>query len=198
MPDFDFDPTDSEFTMQIAEFEVEHEDVFHLKKLYALVAEWFAINGYVSVDSNDDKIETLYWERKIPSGAGEYHIWWRVHKIPRDNNYYKYYIRFDFQGLNVNKKEVVHQGNKVGTNQGDIILRCKAFLILDRDKEWREHKILKHFHRYYLKRLYKKQLDFIKGELWTETYRLQGVIKQYMQLRNPHELPQPFHNVLGL
>jgi len=192
-PDPSFDLTDSNHVHYVAEFEIEREDVFHLKNLYKLIHEWFMMNGFVSIDSNDDKVETLYFQRILDNGNSEHHIWWRLHKIPGGNNYYKYYVRFDFQTLNMGKGEVVVKGKKVKTNSGDVIMRCKTYVILDYKQEWRKHPILKTFHGWWRRYFYKKHFDFIKTDLWVTTYKLQDVIKQYLNLKNPYEMQKPFN-----
>ena len=197
MPDDNVLPDDLH-RLFVAEFEIEHEDVFHLKNLYKLIQEWLPMNGFVSIDGDDDKPETLYWQRVLPNGNNEHHMWWRTHKKPWNNNYYKYYLKLDYQTLNMGKSEVTHKGQKLGTNKGDLILRCKAYLILDYKKKWRNHSMLKYLEKFFIKKIYKKEIDMLKTDLWVTTYKLQDAIKQYMKLKNPYEMQKPFHPELGL
>jgi len=197
MPDMVIDLADSEHVLFVAEFEIEHEDVFHLKNLYKLIYEWFGVNDFKSME-NDDKWETLYWQRVLQSGDMEHHMWWRVQKIPYNNKYYKYYVKFDFQTLNMGKAETTVKGQKLSTNKGDLIIRCRSYLVLDYSQEGRKHPIMKYMHKRFIKRIYKKQIDYLKGDLWTLTYKLQDVIKQYMRLKNPYEMPKSFHPELGV
>jgi len=198
MPDMSFDPTDELHCQKVAFFEIEHEDVFHLKNLYKMIFEWFGMHKFVSVDNNDSNIETLYFEKILQNGNKEHHIWWRTHNIPDNNKYYKYYLKFDYQTLNMGKHKVTHKGQQISTNSGDLILRCEAYLILDYQKTWRNHWFLKNFENLFIKRWYKAQIDFLKTDLWIKTYKLQDAIKQYMKLKNPSEMPKPFHPELGL
>lgn len=198
MPDLNFDPTDTLHNQFVAEFEIEHEDTFHLKNIYKLIFEWFSTNKFVSLENNDDKIETLYWHRVLANGNVEHHMWWRAHYIPKDTKWYKYYLKLDWQTLNMGKTKVTHKGQQLGTNQGDLILRCKAYLMLDYNREWRDHSILKNFDTWFIKRIYKKKIDFLKTDLWVKTYKLQDVIKTYMKLKTPAEMPKSFHPDLGL
>ncbi|MCF7865982.1 hypothetical protein K9L67_05455 [Candidatus Woesearchaeota archaeon] len=198
MPDLKFDPEDKLHNLLIAEFEIEHEDTFHLKNLYKLIHEWFHMNKFVSVDNGDDKIESLYFHKVLGNGNVEHHMWWRAHNIPQGNKYYKYFLKLDFQTLNMGKDKVKKDGRDYSTNKGDLILRCKAWVILDYKHEWRNHPILKYFDKWYIKRIYKSQVDFLKGDLWVKTYKLQDVIKQYMKLKTPTKMPKPFHDELGI
>lgn len=193
-----FDPEDKE-TMPVAWFELEKEDVFHLKNLYKLVYEWFNMNGFNSTDTpKDDKIEKLYWQRILPNGNAEHHIWWRTEKIPHGNNYYKYVIKFDFQTLNMGKTEVVNRGQKMSTNKGDVILRCKAFLVLDYNRNWRDHSVLKLFYNLWKRYVFRDNIEHLKADLWVTTYKLEDVIKQYLNMKTPHEMQKSFHPELGV
>jgi hypothetical protein len=199
MPDLNLDPTDELHNIEVAEFEIEHEDVFHMKNLYKLIHDWFQLHEFKSVDDNDpEKFETLYFERILQNGNSEHHIWWRAHFIPKGNKYYKYFLKLDYQTLNMGKHEATVNGKKMKTNKGDVIFRCRAYLMLDYNKEWRNHSILKMFDHFFIKRIYKKQIDFLRTDLWLKTYKLHDVIKQYMELKTSREMPESFHPPLGV
>ncbi|MGV8162758.1 MAG: hypothetical protein ACP5N2_05510 [Candidatus Nanoarchaeia archaeon] len=201
MPDLAFDPSDTEFVRFIAEFEIEKEDLFHLKNLYKMIQEWLALNQFYSVDSyevldpkkRDLNIETLYFQRVLQEGSNEHHIWWRTHKIPRQNKYYKYYMKIDMQTLNMKSKEITVRGQKIKSNFGDVIIRCKAYLMLDYKKEWRKDWFLKHVQKMFWQYIYKKQIDYLKMDVWVTTYKLQDLIKQYLAMKTPYDMPRSFH-----
>ncbi|MCF7871473.1 hypothetical protein K9L97_00380 [Candidatus Woesearchaeota archaeon] len=154
--------------------------------------------NFTSPDTGNEKIETLYFEKILGNGNSEHHIWWRTHHIPSNNKYYKYYLKLDFQTLNMGKHKVTHKGQQIGTNKGDLILRCTSWVVLDYMHSWRNHPILKYFDEWFIKRIYKKQIDFLKTDLWIKTYKLHDTIKQYMKLKTPSNMPKPFHSELGL
>lgn len=194
MPDLNFDPKDSEHVIEMASFEIEHEDVLHLKNLYKLVHNWLKTFKFVAVDTNDDKIETLYFEKTLGNGNKEHHVWWRAHHIPNGSQYFKYYLKFDFQTLNMGKKETVYKGQKLKSNMGDVIMRCTTYLMIDYQKLWRNHPILKHLYRYFLIYVYKDQVEYFKTDLWIKTYKLHDVIKQYLNLKTPEAMPEYFYD----
>lgn len=198
MPDLKFEPWEPLYNIEVAWFEIEKEDVFHMKELYKLIHDWFILNKFVDLEENGENIETYYFQRDLPSGNSEHHIWWRAHKIPKENNYYKYYLKLDYQTLNMGKAEVTHKGVKMKTNMGDVVIRVRSFIMLDYKKEWRNHPILSAFHSYFIKRFYKKQIDFLKEDLWVQTYNLNDVIKDYLKLKTSKEMPKPFHPQGGL
>jgi len=197
MPDLTMDPTDTVHNQVVAFFEIEHEDVFHLKNLYKLIFDWFSLYKFTSLEG-DDKPETLYFQRVLGNGNLEHHIWWRLQHIPEKSTYFKYFIKFDFQTLNMGKSEVTSKGKKYSTNKGDLIVRCKAWLMLDYNKEWRNHAILKGLEPLFIKRIYKNKIEDLQSDLWMKVYRLQDEIKQYMQLKTGQKLPKPFHPELGV
>ena len=194
MPDLKFDPTDKEHLLPIASFEVEHEDILHLKNLYKLVHNWLMTHNFKSLDGNDDKIETLYFEKVLGNGNKEHHIWWRTHHVPNGSKYFKYYLKFDFQTLNMGKKETVYKGNKLKSNMGDVIMRCQSYVMVDYNHIWRKHPIIKYFYKYMLIYMYKDQIEYFKTDLWLKTYKLQDTIKQYLNLKTPQEMPKYFYD----
>lgn len=193
MVDLNFDPKDKFHVRKVVEFEIENENVLHLKNLYKLIHNWLMTHGFTSIDpGNDDKIETLYFEKVLGDGAKEHHIWWRAHHVPDGSAYFKYFLKFDFQTLYVSKKETTYKGNKLKSNFGDVILRCTTYLMVDYKKAWRSHPIMKYFYRFFLKYIYKNQVDYLRNDLWIRTYKLQDVIKQYLNLKTPQPMPEYF------
>jgi len=142
--------------IKVAQFEIEHDDVFHLKNLYKRVYDWLLDEGWIAADGGDENVETMYWQRSAQSGLDEHQIWWRVFKIPENNSYYRYYIKIDFQTLYMKKIEVMHQGQKMGTNKGDVIIRVSAYLQLDYKNEWEDSSFLKSIHNLFRKRICQK------------------------------------------
>lgn len=194
-----FDPTAGEFNKEVVNWEIEHEDVFHLKNLYKYMHKWLIEKKYLSVDGDKEKFETLYFHKVLNNGNVEHHIWWRVQKTPDKNPYLKYFVRLDFQTLNMAKHKTDGRGVKgLGTNKGDLIIRCTGWLMLDYDRSWRDNKYFSIIHRMFLRRIYRKQVEYYESRLYGELYELQSMIKQYMNLKNPYERPKSFHPDLGL
>lgn len=194
MPDLNFNPSDKEHVMQMAKWEIEHEDVLHLKNLYKLAHNWLMTHNFKSIDFDDDKIETLYFEKVNANGNKEHHIWWRTHHIPDGSKYFKYFLKLDFQTLNMGKQETVYKGNKLKSNMGDVIMRCESYLMIDYKRLWRDHPIMKYFYKQFLIYVYRNQIDYYKTDLWIKTYKLQDVIKQYLNLKTPEKMPEYFYD----
>jgi len=179
-------------------FEIEHEDVFHLKNLYKLVHEWLVDEDFVSVDTGDDKIESLYLDRTKPVGDKEHHIWWRAIQVPRGNNYYRYFLKIDWQTLYMKKIEIMHKGHKFSTNKGDVILRIEAWLQLDYKDKWRKSPLLRIFDKWFRQRFYLENIKKYRDDLYAAAFRLNQTIKQYLELKAPADWGRPFHPARGV
>lgn len=189
--DEDFKIKGSPFVRKISDWEIEHVDVFHLKNLYKNLHEWLIENEYVSFDKHEDeKYETLYFQKKLDDGNSEHHIWWRAQKKPRDNDYLKYVILLDYQTLFISKRKISYKGQQISTNHGDIILRCKAYIMLDYKRDWRDHWFLRIIQRWFWKTLFRDQWLMHKETLWNESYSLQNRAKQFLELKSGSEQPE--------
>jgi len=179
-------------------FEIENEEVFHLKNLYKLVHEWLGDEGFNAVDTPDDKFETLYMDVTKASGDKEHHIWWRTVMVPRNNNYYRYFLKIDWQTLNVKKIEIMHKGQKFSTNKADVIIRVEAWLQLDYNDKWKDSAILRFFDKWFRRRFYLEKVQSYRDDLYATAFRLHTTIKQYLQLKAPVDWGRPFHPEKGV
>ncbi len=183
-------------------FEIDNEEVFHLKNLYKLVHEWLEDEDFVSVDtiggSDNDKVETLYLDRVTSSGEKEHHIWWRAVQVPRGNSYYRYFLKIDWQTLYMKSIEIMHKGHKFKTNKGEVILRIEAWLQLDYQDKWKNSPFLRIFDKWFRERFYLKNIKEYRHDLYLTTFRLHQTIKQYLALKAPVDWGRPFHPVKGV
>lgn len=179
-------------------FEIEHEEVFHLKNLYKLMYEWLVDEGFVSVDTGDDKMESLYIDHTYPNGDKEHQIWWRAVQVPKDNNYYRYFLKIDWQTLYMKKIEIMHKGQKFTTNKGDVILRIEGWLQLDYQDKWKKNPLLRIFDEWFRRRFYLEKVKSYRHDLYLTTFRLHQTIKQYLELKAPVDWGRPFHPVRGI
>jgi len=180
----------------VAKFEVEFEETFHFKNLYKLIKEWLDVEQFEDIDGGQP--EHLYFERVTATGSKEYHIWWRTMLIPYKNSYYRYFLKIDYQGLNMKSSEVMQQGMKFKTDKGDLIIRVDAWLQLDYNNQWKDHPILKHFDSWYRRRIYKNKIELLKVDFYKIAYRLNNTIKQYLKLKTSYDMPKPFHPEKGV
>ncbi len=179
-------------------YEITHRDVFHLKNLYKLIHEWLVDEDFKAADTNDDKFEYMYLDRTIASGEKEHIIWWRAVDNPRGNNYYRYFIKIDWQTLYVKKIEIMHKGHKFKTNNAEVSLKVEAWLQLDYQDKWKNSPLLSFFDRWFRERFYLENIKKYKDDLYVTAFRLHNTIKQYVQMKMPVDWGRPFHPPRGV
>ena len=189
--------------IKVVRLTVENEDTFHMKNLYKLIHDWLDEEGYVDIygeRGGDSNPETFYLERISGSGGREHRIRWRCLKNPNNSAYYRFFLKIDFMTINMKSIEVMHQGYKMKTDRGDVVIEIEAWLQLDFEDKWKDTSILKSkfIQNLFKNRIYKEQIESYKVDLYKSTYRLQNTIKQYLKLKTLYEMPKPFHPEKGL
>jgi hypothetical protein len=189
--------------IKVVKLQVENEDTFHMKNLYKLIHDWLEEEGYSDIygETRDNfNPEIFYLERISGSGGREHRIRWRCLKTPNNSAYYRFFLKIDFLTINMKSIEVMHQGYKMKTDRGDIVIDIEAWLQLDYQDEWKDTSILrnKFIQNLFKNRIYKEQIESYKVDLYKSTYRLQNTIKQYLKLKTLYEMPKPFHPEKGL
>ena len=193
----------------IEPFRIKYNDVFHLRNLYNMMHEYLLDELWMGFDKPMGgpypnlahwDIEKLYMERhhqkSLHAGGTELWIWWRLRKSPfgKNQGYYDYHLDIDFHGVYLQKQEIMHQGKKIKVDQGEIEIRLRPKLVrTEMAEKWQTHWLLKHFHEMYEQRIISQDLDKLEKDLWRHVYKLQGVIKAYLNLRNFIPVPEPIH-----
>ena len=200
-------PPEEQVIRTVEPFKVKYNDIFHLKNLYIMMHEYLADEGWTGeggaadTPSNTHRdIEKLYMERHhqkaLHRGDMEMWIWWRLRKHPvlKEQGYYTYRLDIDFHGMYIKNVEIMHQGKKLTVNKGEMEIEFRPKIIrTDTAKKWKKHWFLRFFTDIYEKRLMSQDLDKFEKELWREAYRLQAVVKAYLNLRNFIPVAEPFH-----
>ncbi|MBI4738309.1 hypothetical protein HY772_01890 [Candidatus Woesearchaeota archaeon] len=186
----------------IVEFSVLYRETFSLEFLYKSIRDWLINEGYVTDGggSNGDRwMESLMVERTSGSGAKDYWIWWRTGK--QVNPYFKWLLNIDYHTLGLLTTEMMHEGTKIKVNKGEVEVFIKATLIVDPDELWDKHFLLKNkqFQKMYKTRFYKREIEEQETLLYKDAYRLQGAIKQFLELKGwLHEYSgEAFHPMKG-
>jgi len=175
----------------VTKFEIDVDNTFHLKNLYKTIFEWATMEGFSTADGKGAP-ESLYWERRHPNGLTEHHIWWRFVRVPDKNQYYRYFLKIDYQSLAMSKAEVMYSGKKVGSNKGELILRVQGWMQIDYQDKWKNNPVTKFFNTTFKNRVYKQQIDFFKTELKDTCDRLRNTVKTYLKLEQPIKPQKPF------
>lgn len=184
------DPRD----IKVLDYELEKEDVLKLKPIYEAFHTFLIEEGYEHPVGNDEKIEDLYWERWVPSGAKEQHIWWRVKKDI--NDYVRYYFQIDWQTLNATKAEVAYKGRKVGgLEKTDVIIRVKAYLQWDYKDKFQKSMVWK-FKKAFFNKMYNEEIKKHKQEIERFAERMSKFLKTYFEM-STGDYPTTFYPVMG-
>ena len=187
-------------THDIPEFRVKYSDVFSLRNFYLMLHEMLLEENWLGIDDDrgHEDIETLYsenvYQRGIHRGGKELWFWWRAYKSLEGK--YSGYIRnrldIDAHVVYLQTVEVVHQGKKMNVHKGEIEVFFRPRIELDYNDEWDKHWFLKYMKPIYEKRILHTELEKREKELYRDAYRIQGKIKQYLQLKNFIPVPEPF------
>ena len=188
----------------LPEFKVKYKDVFHLKNLYVMMHEYLQEEQFLDLDGDHAYIETLYLEKfcqkGLHSGGKEMWVYWRTYKKPETkySGYFRYNLEIDFHMVYMRDQEVMHQGKKMKIQWGEIEIFFRPKIEVDYTGKWREHWLLKNFHKLYYQRVLNHEFDKREKELWREAYKLQGKVKNFLNLRTFIPVPEPFwHPIYG-
>ncbi len=186
---------------EFAPLRIKYKDIFDMKGFYETLKEWFLDHGWADEIDKMEHWETYYGERIGASGAKEIWIQWRLFKVPagvpslEGNPSIVYYWDLDFHVLGLTDKEIIQAGQKIKTNNGEVELVIKAFLEKRFENAFEKQSILKEILPLFSKRIYRKELEQRKKELYQETYILQNFIKQWFKLKRflPYEDTKGFY-----
>ncbi len=176
---------------RIFKTEIEIEYVHQLKELYKRLHTWLDDNDFK--DTNGDKnYETLYWQRDLPSGLTEHHIWWRAWRHPGSQHIeqkeFTWFLKFNFQTIAVSKKEVMHKGKKWKMFQSNTIMRFEAHLIRNWEDDF-SGGLLKSIQERWRLWIYKPRIKKAEDELIAKLVEMQNVIKEFLRLSQTQEQP---------
>jgi len=190
---------------EIEPFSIKYVDVFSLQNLYVMMNELLIEEGWLGYEGADTElafhsdIETLYsenvFQKAIHKGGKEYWVWWRLQKDAEDRSseYFKNTLDIDWHCVGTNPIEVVHQGKKVKAVQGELEIFFKPRIMSDIGYKWENHKFMKHFKKFYEKRLMYPHIEKREKELWRDVYRLQSKCKAFLNLRTWKPTAEQFH-----
>lgn len=170
---------------------------FHLKNFYKFLHDWLIDEGYVGEDGKDTSIEKYYFEKRTKAGK-EIWWWWRSHYDPDGGTYYRFHLDFDAHILTLKDTEIVRNGRKVKTNNGEIDFFITARLELDPHNRIKlKNPLTKKFFEMYYERWRSKDLDDYFHELLAKAYDLQNDIKQWFELPTADKTEKIFHPERG-
>ncbi len=174
---------------------IKYKDVFDMKGFYENLKEWLLDHGWADEIEKNERWESYYGERIGMSGAKELWIQWHLFKKPTDAPFLGYYLDIYYHVLGMTDTEIIHAGRKIKTNKGEVEISIKAFVHKKYEAEFQRQGILREFLPLWNKRIYRKELEQRKKELYQEVYVLQNFIKQWFKLKRylPYEDTMSFY-----
>ncbi|HLC65713.1 MAG TPA: hypothetical protein VJI46_06350 [Candidatus Nanoarchaeia archaeon] len=182
----------------IPEFRVKYKDIYHMRNLYVMLHEYLLEEGFLDTKGDHEEIEKLYMEKMVQKGlhrgGKEMWIWWRLLKKPEGkySGYFLNHLDIDFHMMYTQDTEIVHQGKKLKVQMGEIDMLFRPWIEADWQGKWKDHWLLKHFKHLYNERIMVAELDKREKELWRESYRVQGQVKKFLDMRQFMPVPEPF------
>ncbi|MBR9700466.1 hypothetical protein GOV11_01210 [Candidatus Woesearchaeota archaeon] len=175
-------------------YEVEKEGIIKFKPVYEAIWTFMKEKGYSHPITGSENIEDLYWERWMPAGHKEQHIWWRFRKDI--NKYIGYFVQINWQTLLVSPREVAHKGKKVNAEFIDCIVRFEFILQFDRHDLFKRSLGWK-MKRLFFHKIYKDELNKHKQELYDFAMELQRLLKHLFEMQSDIPAPTNFMPPMG-
>ncbi|MBI2663929.1 hypothetical protein HYX10_01140 [Candidatus Woesearchaeota archaeon] len=180
---------------------VVYKEKFVMQPLYRVVRQWLMENDYTDVqgdDSMESAMEILYHYRKGTSQSPnekELRIWWRTVQMPisrgrMGSKFYKFHIDIDWNVIQMYDIEIMREGKKEKVQQGELRIDIKPYI---ETPDTSKTPLLKFFDRWMRTRLIKKNLEENRKMLYQDAYRLQGMIKKYLELKTFIPEVEVFH-----
>lgn len=177
-------------TVKIPTLRVVYKEVFVMLPLYRATRQWLNQNHYRPE-------EVLYHFRKgtsISPAEKELRIWWRTEnegKWYQNQGVYKYHIDIDWNVIKMYDVEIMIEGKKKKVQKGELIIKIKPYMDV---KDFNKNSPLTQFFDNWIKtRLIKKNVEENKKILYQDAYRLQGMIKKYLELKTFIPDEEAFH-----
>jgi hypothetical protein len=178
-------------------FVIQVKQVFHLKNTYTWAWEWLKEEGFIGLDEEKERIETMYDEKIDPDGKRTMRVWWRCIYDPDKSSYYRYRMNIFWEMNGIQKTEIMYKGKKMKVDEGEVFLHCWSILELDYDRNWLKNPFLKRLDKLFMKRIYKKQREHYEEDLRRRAMRYQEDMKRIMEVQNYEQYPERFHTEKG-
>jgi hypothetical protein len=174
--------------VKIPDIEIVYRGTFTLQPLYRNIRKWLIENEYYDKDKDptmESSMEQLYLERRGTAQRAnerEWRIWWRTQK-PADrmsrSKYYLYHLNFNFNVIQSVDIEIMREGKKEMTQFGELRMQIEPYIEL---QDLSQHPILHYIDFFFRTRMIKKNVEDHRKMLYQDAYRLQALIKKYLEM----------------
>lgn len=178
----------------VSPFRIKYKDIFSLVQFYKDFREYLNEHEWKDKEDGVDYWETYYYERIDRNGAKELWIRWRPYKKAPQSTQIGYYLDLDWHCIAVTDTEIVKDGRKMKVNKGELEIYFKAYLDQEYMEGFTSNSALKPFKKIFKQRIFHKQLEQRKKELYQEVYAMQNWMKQWFKLKRylPYEEYETF------
>ncbi len=199
MPAYKIEPFDR--FVKVAAYRVRYKDIFDLREFYDAHHYYLEEHGYrdINYHSGDpgtgEGYEIVYYEKVDANGVKEMWYRWRTQRVPENNPFYRFWLDFDVHVLGLSPTEIVKEGKKFSkVYKGEIEVATTAGIELDYQRKFMTGAISSLFYKTFRRRIFKKDLEKKKLELYREAYVLQNWMKQWFKFKRylPYEDAKTF------
>ena len=160
--------------LDVVSMSVKHKGIFDMTELYQNIKTWLDYKGFG--DHENSFREQKYTER-IQGEDKQLEIKWKAEKII--NSYFSHIIEITFFVTGLKSIEIEEEGKKIGTNVGNIVIKFKAKVVLDRQGKWNSF-----FKSIYDKFIIRERIEENQNELYGKIYSLYNEVKTYLNMHN--------------
>ncbi|MBS3146956.1 hypothetical protein J4471_04645 [Candidatus Woesearchaeota archaeon] len=158
----------------VPDLKIDWKGIFDFSDLYKKIKIWLLYEGYG--DENENFIEAKYIERIKPNGKQIEAKWYAEKPV---NDYVSNYLTLTFTVVGLKDTEITIEGKKMKMNSGQVIISIKGDLVINRKGDFGKGSLLQKIHD---RRLFRKNIELYKEELYKKTTDLYIEIKAYLNL----------------
>lgn len=147
--------------------------IFDMGELYQNMKTWLDFQGYG--DQEKTFQEEKYVER-IKGESKQIEIRWRADNL--FNEYVSYTLGITFFIVGLKDVQIEKDGNKVGSNKGEIEIRFNAKLNLDWKNKWKSPFVQGIYNNYVIR----DKIEEHKTDLYNKTYSLYDEVKKFFEM----------------
>jgi len=156
---------------------VKYKGPYNAQDWYRKLFDLFITYGY-------EVNETMYREVRSPDGGSRnIFVNWTATKNYKADSYVRFQIDVNSNLINLKKKEVVKNGEKVKMDDGDNDCYYHGYVVLDPDDKWQKSSFLRYLRYLYDRFFYRSKIEFYKNQCYEELYTITNEIKAYFNLQ---------------
>jgi hypothetical protein len=167
---------------KLPKISITYKGIFDFGDIYGLIHDFLKDKEYTGKDFAGQGPKDMYEFEYIEKGdvAKQYQIKWEAKK--EDESFFTAKVNVKFEGKNIAKTEIMHEGVKVKVDNGEISIEIESEFDTNYDKATKEHPFVKHFKSKFermmrdIKKGYKKSLE---GDM----EELHNLMKRYFKMK---------------